>query len=122
MLTDDSLGVAQSTFTSFLDDFLVNVFLPQLEDTLRDLSNQTTGELDAFSQDPQWPAVAQRPVMKGTASFYSLITAICRMLDSIPHDQAFSQLIMDLLTAYYEKCFEFFKGIWCISREILTQC
>ncbi|KAK6349582.1 hypothetical protein TWF696_005867 [Orbilia brochopaga] len=105
------LGVAPSTFTSFLDDFLVNVFLPQLEDTLRELAAQTTGELDAFQPDPQWKNVAQRPVMKGTAGFLSLITAICRMLDSLPHDQSFSQLIVDLLTDYYEKCHAYFRTL-----------
>ncbi|KAF3913689.1 hypothetical protein AA313_de0202028 [Arthrobotrys entomopaga] len=105
------LGVAPSTFTSFLDDFLVNVFLPQLEDTLRELTAQTTGELDAFQQDPNWKHIAQRPVMKGTAGFLSLITAICKMLDNLPHDQAFSQLIVDLLTDYYEKCHAFFRSL-----------
>ncbi|KAF3166266.1 hypothetical protein TWF788_000520 [Orbilia oligospora] len=105
------LGVAPSTFTSFLDDFLVNVFLPQLEDTLRELAAQTTGELDAFRQDTQWKNVAQRPVMKGTSGFLSLVTAICRMLDSLPHDQSFSQLIVDLLTDYYEKCHAFFRTL-----------
>lgn len=109
------LGVGQSTFTSFLDDFLVNVFLPQLEDTLKELTGQTTGELDAFQQDPQWRLVAQRPVMKGTAGFLSLITAICRMLDSLPHDPAFSQLIVDLLTEYYDKCHVHFKTL--VQRE-----
>lgn len=103
--------MGQSTFTSFLDDFLVNVFLPQLEDTLRELTLQTTGELDAFQQDQQWKQVAQRPVMKGTAGFLSLIKAICRMLDSLPHDQSFSQLIVDLLTDYYEKCHAYFRNL-----------
>ncbi|KAF3938669.1 hypothetical protein ABW19_dt0206120 [Dactylella cylindrospora] len=109
------LGVGQSTFTSFLDDFLVNVFLPQLEDTLRELAGQTTGELDAFQPDPQWKNVAQRPVMKGTAGFLSLITAICRMLDNLPHDHSFSQLIVDLLTEYYEKCHAYFRNL--VQRE-----
>ncbi|KAF3925899.1 hypothetical protein ABW20_dc0104832 [Dactylellina cionopaga] len=115
------LGVAPSTFTSFLDDFLVNVFLPQLEDTMRELTAQTTGELDAFQQDTQWKNVAQRPVMKGTAGFLGLITAICRMLDNLPHDQSFSQLIVDLLTDYYEKCHAFFRTLVQKDVDILKK-
>jgi hypothetical protein len=36
-----------STVTSFLDDFLVAVFLPQLEDTVSDVFTRIT-EMDTF--------------------------------------------------------------------------
>ena len=103
-------GIVLSTLTSFLDDFLVNVFHPSLEDTIRDLFNQTTSDLDAFQQDPQWASVAKKPVMKGATAFFGLITALCKMLDTIPPDQAFGQLTIDLLNSYYEKCHEWYKG------------
>lgn len=108
-------GIVLSTLTSFLDDFLVNVFHPSLEDTIRDLFNQTTGDLDAFHQDPQWAAVAKKPVMKGAISFFGLITALCKMLDTIPPDQAFGQLTIDLLKSYYEKCSDWYKEL--VSRH-----
>jgi exocyst complex component 4 len=53
-----------STLTSFLDDFLVNVFHPQLDETLVDLGVQTYAEVDAFQEDPQWPTVARKPIFK----------------------------------------------------------
>ncbi|PWW71896.1 hypothetical protein C7212DRAFT_354840 [Tuber magnatum] len=104
-------GIVLSTLTSFLDDFLVNVFHPSLEDTIRDLFNQTTSDLDAFQQDPQWVSVANKPVMKGATAFFGLITALCKMLDTIPPDQAFGQLTIDLLNSYYEKCHEWYKEL-----------
>ncbi|CAZ79734.1 unnamed protein product [Tuber melanosporum] len=104
-------GIVLSTLTSFLDDFLVNVFHPSLEDTIRDLFNQTTSDLDAFQQDPQWASVAKKPVMKGATAFLGLITALCKMLDTIPPDQAFGQLTIDLLNSYYEKCYEWYKEL-----------
>lgn len=56
--------VLPSTLTSFLDDFLINVFYPQLEETLSDLSSAASAELDAFQEDPNWQARAQKPIFK----------------------------------------------------------
>lgn len=96
--------IALSTLTSFLDDFLINVFLPQLEETLTELCAQTFAQNDAFQQDSQWANHSKKPIFKGTHTFFTLITAFCRMLDNLPHDQAFSQLIISQMMAYYEKC------------------
>lgn len=100
-----------STLTTFLDHFLVNVFLPQLDETLGKLSDSVFEESDSFQQDPQWTNIARRPVFKGTAAFFSLITAFCRMLDTIPHDQALSQLIITQMMRYYDRCCEWFKSL-----------
>lgn len=40
----------------------------------------------------------------------NLIKTFSRMLDSIPHDQAFTQLIIDQIVTYYEKCSGWYKG------------
>lgn len=106
--------VVTSTLTSFLDNFLVNVFLPQLEETLGKLCESVFEEADSFAQDPQWMNIARRPVFKGTTAFFSLITAFCRMLDTIPHDQALSQLIISQMMRYYNRCCEWFKSL--VSR------
>lgn len=56
--------IAMSTLTSFLDEFLVNVFHPQLEETVTELCNQAFAELDAFQQDPQWSQRSARHIFK----------------------------------------------------------
>ncbi|KAI9837469.1 MAG: hypothetical protein M1819_007117 [Sarea resinae] len=103
--------IVTSTLTSFLDDFLVNVFHPQLDETLMDLCAQTFIELDAFQQDQQWFNHAQRPIFKGTLAFFNLITVFCKMLDTIPHDQSFSQLIIGQMVTYYDKCCGWYKTL-----------
>lgn len=108
-------GIVLSTLPSFLDDFLVNVFYPSLEDTIRDLFNQTTGDIDASHEDINWASISQKPVMRGTVAFLELITAFCKMLNTIPPDQAFGQLTIDLLTSYYDKCYEWYKEL--VSRH-----
>ncbi|KAF2714851.1 hypothetical protein K504DRAFT_486654 [Pleomassaria siparia CBS 279.74] len=107
--------IVMSTLTSFLDDFLKNVFHPQLEETLAELCAQTFIELDAYQQDPQWAQHSKKPIFKGTTNFFTLITAFCKMLDNLPHDQAFSQLIITQMTTYAEKCLGWFNAL--ISRS-----
>ena len=56
--------IAMSTLTSFLDEFLVNVFQPQLEETVTDLCNQSFAQLDAYHTDPQWSICSSKPIFK----------------------------------------------------------
>ncbi|KAI1104328.1 Sec8 exocyst complex component-specific domain-containing protein [Jackrogersella minutella] len=109
--------LAASTLTSFLDNFLVNVFQPQLDETLSKLSDSVFGEADSFQQDPGWDLVARRPVFKGTTAFFAVITAFCRMLGTIPHDQALSSLIISQMVRYYERCLSWFKALVAKAQE-----
>ncbi|KAI1762995.1 Sec8 exocyst complex component-specific domain-containing protein [Hypoxylon sp. FL1150] len=109
--------LAASTLTSFLDNFLVNVFQPQLDETLSKLSDNVFGEADSFQQDPDWGSVARRPVFKGTTAFFAVVTAFCRMLGTIPHDQALSSLIISQMARYYERCFAWFKSLVAKAQE-----
>jgi exocyst complex component 4 len=102
------------TLTSFLDNFLVNVFLPQLDETLGKLSDSVFEESDSFQQDPLWMNLSRRPIFKGTSAFFALITEFCRMLDTIPHDQALSQLIITQMMRYYDRCCDWYKVL--VSR------
>jgi exocyst complex component 4 len=109
--------LATSTLTSFLDNFLVNVFQPQLDETLGKLSDTVFGEADAFLQDPEWARVAKRPVFKGATAFFTIVTAFCRMLGTIPHDQALSSLIITQMLRYYDRCFSWYKALVTKTQE-----
>lgn len=109
--------LATSTLTTFLDNFLVNVFQPQLDETLGKLSDTVFGEADAFLQDPDWAQVAKRPVFKGATAFFTIVTAFCRMLGTIPHDQALSSLIITQMLRYYDRCFNWYKALVTKTQE-----
>lgn len=111
--------IVMSTLTSFLDDFLVNVFHPQLDETLAEMSAQTFIDLDAFQEEPQWSQYSKKPIFKVTAKFYNIITAFCKMLDNLPHDQAFSHLILTQLNTYADKCNGWYKAL--VSRSQPTE-
>ncbi|KAK2048817.1 Sec8 exocyst complex component-specific domain-containing protein [Colletotrichum somersetense] len=111
MIVPPGSDLATSTLTSFLDNFLVNVFQPQLDETLGKLSDTIFGEADTFLQDQEWAQVAKRPVFKGTTAFFAIVTAFCRMLGTIPHDQALSTLIITQMMRYYDRCFGWYKSL-----------
>ncbi|XHG00175.1 hypothetical protein AWENTII_003641 [Aspergillus wentii] len=103
--------IAMSSLTSFLDDFMVNVFLPQLDDTVTDLCTLCFIATDAFTEDPHWAKVSPRPIFKGAVKFYSIVKEFCKLLSSIPHDQAFSQLLITQMVTFYDKCCGWYKSI-----------
>ncbi|KAI6782434.1 exocyst complex component-like protein [Emericellopsis cladophorae] len=109
--------LATSTLTTFLDNFLVNVFQPQLDETLGKLSDAVFGEADAFAQNPHWHKVARKPIFKGTTAFFEVVTAFCRMLGTIPPDQALSALIVTQMMRYYDRCFSWFKSLVTKTQE-----
>lgn len=103
--------ISMGTVTSFLDDFMVNVFLPQLDETVTDLCTLSFIAADAFTEDPQWTKVSPRPIFRGTVKFMTIVREFSKMLSSIPHDQAFTQLLIDQIVTYYDKCCGWYKAL-----------
>ncbi|KAH7363107.1 Sec8 exocyst complex component-specific domain-containing protein [Plectosphaerella cucumerina] len=112
--------LATSTLTSFLDNFLVNVFQPQLDETLAKLSDTIFGETDTFAEDQSWELVARKPIFKGTTAFFTVITAFCKMLTTIPPDQALSSLIITQMMRFYDRCFGWYKALVTKAQEQAT--
>ena len=106
--------IPMSTLTSFLDDFLINIFHPQLEEAVTELCTQCMIDIEAFSEDTMWSKHSPHPIFKGTITFLSLMRSFSDMLSSIPQDQMFTQLIINQLVTYYDKCFSFYRAI--VSR------
>ncbi|KAL6712787.1 exocyst subunit [Lecanora helva] len=104
-------NIATSTLTSFLDESLVNVFYPQLEETLTDLCAQCFTEPNVFQQDAQWSRWSTRPIFKGTWNFFFLARSFCQLLDTIPPDLPPTQLIITQMVAYYDRCCEWYKTL-----------
>jgi len=109
--------IVTSTLTSFLDIFLKNVFVPQLEETLAKFSDAVFNESECFQEDSQWAKIARRPIFKGSSAFYSLIGAFCCMLDTIPHDQALSKPLIQQMESYYARCVGWYKSLVSRVRE-----
>ena len=109
-------GVVPSTLTTFLDDFLINVFYPQLEESLTLLCGQAINDLEAFqptTANTEYP----RPVFTGTIRFWTVLSRVCALLDALPHEQAFSGLVVAQMRGYYDRCFQWSKSL--LQRSLL---
>ncbi|KAK5121876.1 hypothetical protein LTR85_004447 [Meristemomyces frigidus] len=112
-------GVVASTLTSFLDDFLINVFYPQLDETLLDLCGRSVNDAEAFQPDPEWQKHSSRPIFRGTVRFFEVVEVVCGMLDALPHEQSFSGLVVQQMRAYYDKCYQWSKSL--LQRAMAAQ-
>jgi len=101
--------IVVSTLSSFLNDFLTNVFHPQLEETLIEMCLQSYVQHDAFQEDPEWARYSQNPIFKGSIAFVEVVSAFCQMLDELTHDQLFSQLVIKQMHAYHDKCVSWYR-------------
>lgn len=104
-------GVVPTTLTAFLDDFLINVFYPQLEETLIELYSRCLESADSFRSDPGWQDVASRPIFKGVRDFYSVLEDVCTLLGRLPHEVSFAQLVVAQMRTVYERCYGWSKNL-----------
>lgn len=51
----------------------------------------------------------------------SIVREFSKMLSSIPHEQSFTQLLIDQIVTYYDKCCGWYKGklIWIVIQQVL---
>lgn len=104
-------GVVPTTLTAFLDDFLINVFYPQLEETLIELCSHCLESADTVQIDPAWKDVASRPIFRGVREFYGVLEDVCRLLGRLPHEVSFAQLVVAQMRGVYERCYGWSKNL-----------
>lgn len=59
-----SLAVSTSNAQSLLDDFVLEVYLPQLEEKVQTVFQESVSAPDAFHEDPGWKALSSAPLVK----------------------------------------------------------
>ncbi|CAB4383870.1 unnamed protein product [Rhizophagus irregularis] len=103
---------SSADFTTFLDDFVFNVFLPQIGDKIFELFRQATTGSDAFQEDPNYKTYSTLPVVKSASSLMMIIESLCAMLHTMAsHKEEYNKMIISLLTRYYVRCFEQYQAI-----------
>jgi len=53
-------------------------------------------------------------IIQGTSTFFTLVEAFCKVLDTLPQDQTFTQLIISQMVTYFDKCCGWYKGAYWI--------
>ncbi|KAI8579746.1 hypothetical protein K450DRAFT_271588 [Umbelopsis ramanniana AG] len=106
------------SFGNFLDDFAVNIFLPQIEDKVMQLIQNATVGADAFRDDDDYQKLSRYPVIRCATALLVVIQSLCRTMYAMPfHTDEYIRMIEIVLLKFYEKCFERFHFIAAPSDQ-----
>ncbi|KAI9362487.1 hypothetical protein DFJ73DRAFT_756768 [Zopfochytrium polystomum] len=113
---DTHLLRKSGTFSIFLDDFILNVFLPQMEDRILDYFHSFVNGSDAFVAEHS-AEVAGFPVAKCAVQMTILIQSMCRTLFAIPvHKLEFVRMIEMILVKFYDKLLNRFRTLMSCEK------
>lgn len=112
------MGDVARASTAFLDEFVVKVYLPQLEDKVATLFHQAAVSADAFQEDPHSMRLSPKPLIKASTQLVSLINSLCAMHRSTPfHTENYSRLILDIIIRFYQRCYDRFVDLVTVSSK-----
>ncbi|KAL1410158.1 exocyst subunit [Vanrija albida] len=100
-----------SRFGTVLEEFVVNVFLPQLDEKVTASFQQAVSGYDAFQLDRR-PSLGDKPPLKSSVRVMTLVQSLCSMLQQTPfHKESYSRLIVGVVVQYYQQCSTRFKEL-----------
>ncbi|KAF9076098.1 Sec8 exocyst complex component-specific domain-containing protein [Rhodocollybia butyracea] len=95
-----------------LDEFVLNIYLPQLEDKVSYLFHQAIGGPEAFQPDPLSKRISPEPLLKAGTHLMALINSLCAMLQTTPfHRESYSRLILGVIIQFYQRCSDKFQDL-----------
>lgn len=98
-------------FSSVLEDFVVRIFLPQLDERVTASFQQAVSGYDAYQVDRKLASTVTKPPLKSSVRVMGLIHNLCVMLLTTPfHRENYSRLIVGVIVQYYQQCSARFKG------------
>ena len=118
------------TSSVVLDEFVLKVYLPQLEEKVLDLFHEAVSGIslntprlslifdlcflgpDAFQPDPESIHLSPEPLIKAATQLMALINSLCAMLQTSPfHRENYSRLILGVVIQFYQRCSDRFQTL-----------
>ncbi|KAF8578412.1 Sec8 exocyst complex component-specific domain-containing protein [Ramaria rubella] len=98
-----------------LDEFVLNVYLPQLGEKVQSLFQHAVSDPDAFQPDAFFSSLSPHPIVKASTQLAALINSLCAMLRTTPfHRENYSRLILGVIIQLYQRCSDHFREL--VSR------
>ncbi|KAJ7225698.1 exocyst complex component sec8 [Mycena pura] len=98
--------------TAVLDDFVLRVYLPQLEEKVSFLFQRAVKGPEAFQPDPLSARLSPEPLVKASTHLMALINSLCAMLLKSPfHRENYSRLILSVMIQFYQRCSDRFQDL-----------
>ncbi|WWC87558.1 uncharacterized protein L201_002448 [Kwoniella dendrophila CBS 6074] len=110
---------ATGAFSTVLEDFVVKVFLPQLDQKVTASFQQAVSGYDAYQVDRSTSKDFVIPPLKSSVRVMALIHSLCVMLQTTPfHRENYSRLIVGVIVQYYQQCSSRFKELASLPATI----
>ncbi|KAJ3012377.1 UNVERIFIED_CONTAM: hypothetical protein HDU68_001241 [Siphonaria sp. JEL0065] len=104
-------GKKAGKFTIFLDDFILSVFLPSMEERVLEYFHEFVNGTESFVTDHNQD-VAPLPLVKSVVALTVLIQAMCRTLFIMPvHQSEFIKMVEMTLVKFYEKILARYRSL-----------
>ncbi|KAI0720009.1 Sec8 exocyst complex component-specific domain-containing protein [Cerioporus squamosus] len=104
--------------SAVLDEFVLKVYLPQLEDKVSTVFHQTVTSPDAFEPDRASLALSSKPLVKAAVQLIALINSLCAMLRTTPfHRENYSRLILTVIGKFYQRCSDRFSHLVAVKAD-----
>ncbi|OAX44421.1 hypothetical protein K503DRAFT_678876 [Rhizopogon vinicolor AM-OR11-026] len=115
----DGVESARSA-SGVLDDFVLKVYLPQLEERISELFHQAVTSPDAFQYDQMSTRFSPKPIFRATTQLMALINSLCAMLRTTPfHRENYSRLIVGVIIQFYQRCSDRFQDLVSSTTSII---
>lgn len=100
------------SFRGVLDDFVLKVYLPQLEEKVSDLFHGAITGPDAFEPDPFSLHFSSEPLIQSSTSLFALINSLCALLTISPfHRENYTRLILSVIIQFYQRCSDRYQDL-----------
>ncbi|KAJ7293405.1 exocyst complex component sec8 [Mycena rebaudengoi] len=105
--------------STVLDDFVLKVYLPQLEEKFPTFSIKLSQACpEAFQPDPSSSRLSPEPLVKASTHLMALINSLCAMLIRSPfHRENYSRLILGVMIQFYQRCSDRFQDLVSIPSQ-----
>lgn len=105
--------------STVLDEFVLKVYLPQLEEKVLDLFHDAVTGPEAFQTDPLSLRLCYEPLVKASTHLMALVNSLCAMLRTSPfHRENYSRLILGVVIQFYQRCSDRFQALTTGEPEI----
>ncbi|KAI3622267.1 sec8 exocyst complex component specific domain-containing protein [Moniliophthora roreri] len=95
-----------------LDEFVLKVYLPQLEEKVSSLFHQAVAGPEAFQTDHLSKRLSPEPLVKASTQLMALVNSLCVMLQTTPfHRESYSRLILGVVIQFYQRCSDRFQDL-----------
>jgi exocyst complex component 4 len=107
-----------SDFRVFLDDFICNIFLPQMEEKVMEYFHLYISGEDEFQAELN-ESLYPWPLLKSSVACVIITKGLCSTINDVPiHQEKFIYMIEEIINKYYEKCVLRFKALLSCDQSI----